>query len=95
VVKSQLSKQIEVGTSQDFQLDWMDNEIIFNASCTITCPATLPEDYNFNYIPLTGVTVTWVITAPHTWLFGTPANATEKIYGRMVKRGNTNSIMAL
>lgn len=95
VIKSQLSTQIEVGTSQSFQTSWMDNEIIFTASCTITCPSSLVANFNFNWVTLAGVTVTWAITAPHTWLFGTPANAAEKTYGRIVKRGSTNSIIYL
>ena len=95
VVKSQLSTQYEVGSSSNVLEAWMDNEVIFTASCTITVPATLPTNFNFNWLTLAGVTVTWAITSPHTWLFGTPGNATEKTYGRMVKRGSTNSIIML
>lgn len=95
VVKSQLSTQYEVGTNSNVLDVWMDNEVIFTASCTITVPATLPTNFNFNWLTLAGVTVTWAITSPHTWLFGTPGNATEKTYGRMVKRNSTNSIIML
>ena len=95
VVKSQLSTQIEIGANSNVLDAWMDNEVIFTASCTITVPATLPTNFNFNWLTLAGVTVTWAITSPHTWLFGTPGNATEKTYGRMVKRNSTNSIIML
>jgi hypothetical protein len=92
---SDLSNQIEVGANSNVLDTWMNNEVIFTASCTITVPATLPTNFNFNWLTLAGVTVTWAITAPHTWLFGTPANATEKTYGRMVKRNSGNSIIML
>ena len=92
---SDLSTQIEVGANSDVLESWMNDEVIFTASCTITVPATLPTNFNFNFLTLAGVTVTWAITAPHTWLFGTPTNTIEKTYGRMVKRNSTNSIIML
>lgn len=93
--KQDISNQIEVSSSQNISTNWHGKTIIFNTNCTITVPSTLPESFIFNGITLTGVTVTWAITAPHTWLFGTPSPTTEKQIFTFTKRGNTNSVLLL
>ncbi|MCR4030735.1 MULTISPECIES: hypothetical protein [Flavobacterium] len=93
--KQDISNQIEVSSSQTISPNWHGKTIIFTTNCTITVPPTLPESFIFNGITLTGVTVTWAITAPHTWLFGTPSPTTEKQIFTFTKRGNTNSVLLL
>lgn len=95
ITRQHLSIQIEVNANTTVQESWKDNEVIFTSSRTITIPTSLSDNFNFNWVTLDGVTITWVITPPHTWLFGTPSNPTEKTYGRLLKRGNTNSILML
>jgi hypothetical protein len=46
----------------------------------------------FPFRTLTGVTVSWAITAPFTWEI-TPINTTEKTVGHFMRRGNTNTII--
>ncbi|SFD94408.1 hypothetical protein [Flavobacterium phragmitis] len=93
--KQDISNQIEVSTNQTVSSNWHGKTILFTASCTITVPAVLVESFIFNGITLAGVTITWVITAPHTWLFGTPSPTTEKQIFTFTKRGNTNSVLLL
>ena len=69
--------------------------VLFTTSCTITVPASLIESFVFNGVTLLGVNVTWLITAPHTWLFGTPSVTTEKQIFTFTKRGNSNSVLLL
>lgn len=87
--------QIEVGASGDVQTAWDGQTIIFNTSCTITVPATLPNSFTFNAVTLAGVTVTWAITAPFTWLFGTPTATPQMSTLNFTRRGSTNSIILL
>jgi hypothetical protein len=94
-VASGATIQIEVGSSQNAQAIWNNNTIIFTASCTITIPASLVGSYIFNGVTLAGVTVTWAIVAPHTWLFATPSPTAEKQIFTLMKRGTTNSILLL
>ncbi|WP_316632355.1 hypothetical protein [uncultured Flavobacterium sp.] len=93
--KQDISNQIEVGTSQSIPNAWHGKTVLFTASCTLTVPTSLVANFIFNGITLPGVTITWVITAPHTWLFGTPAATTEKQIFTLTKRGATNSILLL
>jgi hypothetical protein len=93
--KQDIANQIEIGTSQNAQASWHGKTVIFTASCTIAIPATLVDSYIFNGITLAGVTVTWVIAAPKTWLFGTPTPTTEKQIFTLAQRGNTNSVLLL
>ncbi|MCR4030737.1 MULTISPECIES: hypothetical protein [Flavobacterium] len=93
--KQDISNQIEVSSNQTISPNWHGKTIIFNTNCTITVPPTLPESFIFNGITLTGVTVTWVITVPHNWFFGTPSPTTEKQIFTFTKRGNTNSVLLL
>jgi hypothetical protein len=89
------SYQIEVGTSQDAQLIWNGNTIIFNTSCTVNIPNGLPTGYIFNGITLAGVTVTWNIAGPNTWLFGVPTPTTQKQIFTLTKRGSTTTFLLL
>jgi hypothetical protein len=93
--KQDIANQIEVGTSQDAQSTWHGKTVIFTTSCTITIPASLVDSYVFNGITLTGVTITWAITSPKTWLFGTPTVTAEKQIFTLTQRGATNSILLL
>jgi hypothetical protein len=85
--------QIEVGTSTNVLGSWDGQTIIFTSSCTITIPATLPSSFSFNAITLAGVNLTFQITAPFTFLFGTPSVITERSYLNFTRRGITNSII--
>ncbi|MDN3673068.1 hypothetical protein QWY99_08410 [Flavobacterium branchiarum] len=93
--KQDISNQIEVSTSQNAQLSWHGKTIVFTANCTITIPIVLVDSYLFNGITLPGVTVTWAITPPKTWLMGTPSATAEKQIFTLTQRGSTNSILLL
>ncbi len=93
--KQDISNQLEVNASQTISANWHGKTVLFTANCTITVPATLIDSFIFNGITLTGVTVNWVITTPHTWLFGVPSATSEKQIFTFTKRGNTNSILLL
>lgn len=93
--KQDISNQVEVISSQTISSSWHGKTILFTANCTITVPASLPQSFIFNGITLPGVSVTWVITAPHTWLFGNPSITTEKQIFTFTKRGSTNSVLLL
>ncbi|WP_166922426.1 hypothetical protein [Flavobacterium poyangense] len=93
--KQDIANQIEISNSGTVQNSWHGKTVLFTANCTITVPATLAQSFIFNGITLAGVSVTWAITAPHTWLFGTPAVTGEKQIFTFTKRGNTNSILLL
>ncbi|MFD2943455.1 Vgb family protein [Flavobacterium notoginsengisoli] len=90
-----ISDQIEVSSSQTIPSNWHGKTVLFTTNCTITVPSSLPQSFIFNGITLPGVTVIWLITAPHIWLFGTPSATTEKQIFTFTKRGNTNSILLL
>lgn len=93
--KQDISNQIEIGTSQVIPNSWHGKTVLFTANCTLTIPASLVVSFIFNGITLPGVTLTWAITVPHIWLFGTPASTSEKQIFTLTKRGATNSILLL
>jgi hypothetical protein len=93
--KQDVSNQLEVSSSQTISPNWHGKTVFFTANCTITVPASLPQSFIFNGITLPGVSITWTITAPHTWLFGTPSATAEKQIFTFTKRGATNSILLL
>jgi hypothetical protein len=93
--KQDISNQLEVSSSQTISSNWHGKTVLFTTNCTITVPASLPQSFIFNGITFPGVSVTWVITAPHTWLFGAPSATTEKQIFTFTKRENTNSILLL
>ncbi|SEO96151.1 hypothetical protein SAMN05444671_3878 [Flavobacterium sp. CF108] len=93
--KQDIANQVEVATSQTIPSSWHGKTILFTTSCTITVPASLPASFIFNGITLPGVNVTWAITTPHTWLFGTPSVTAEKQIFTFTKRGSTNSVLLL
>ncbi|WP_264551938.1 hypothetical protein [Flavobacterium sp. N2038] len=93
--KQDISNQLEVNSIQTIPSNWHGKTVLFTTSCTITVPASLPQSFIFNGITLPGVSVTWAITAPHTWLFGTPSVTAEKQIFTFTKRGTTNSVLLL
>jgi hypothetical protein len=93
--KQDISNQVEIGNNQPAQSSWHGKTVIFTSSCTITIPSILIDSYIFNGITLSGVTITWAITAPHTWLFGAPSITPEKQIFTLTKRNSTNSILLL
>ncbi|WP_264551940.1 hypothetical protein [Flavobacterium sp. N2038] len=93
--KQDISNQLEVNSSQTIPSNWHGKTVLFTANCTITVPASLSQSFIFNGITLPGVSVTWAITSPHTWLFGTPSVTAEKQIFTFTKRGATNSILLL
>jgi len=90
--KQVVDTQIEVGANSNVLNTWHGQTILFTANCTITVPATLNTSLMFPFRTLTGVTVSWAITAPFTWEI-TPINTTEKTVGHFMRRGNTNTII--
>ncbi|MCR4030733.1 MULTISPECIES: hypothetical protein [Flavobacterium] len=93
--KQDISNQIEISTSQTIPSNWHGKTVLFTTNCTITVPSLLPDSFVFNGITLLGVSVTWAITQPYTWLFGTPSVTAEKQIFTFTKRGNTNSVLLL
>jgi hypothetical protein len=93
--KQDISNQLEIGANQTIPSNWHGKMVLFTANCTITVPAVLSESFIFNGITLPGVTITWTITAPHTWLFGIPSITSEKQIFTFTKRANTNSVLLL
>lgn len=93
--KQDISNQLEVNSSQTILSNWHGKTVLFTANCTITVPASLSPSFIFNGVTLPGVSITWTITAPHTWLFGTPSITGEKQIFTFTKRGNTNSVLLL
>jgi len=93
--KQDISNQVEVSASQTIPNSWHGKTVLFTASCTVTVPSSLIASFIFNGITLPGVTLTWAITTPHTWLFGTPGPTVEKQIFTFSKRGATNSILLL
>ncbi|MXO07089.1 hypothetical protein [Flavobacterium sp. HBTb2-11-1] len=93
--KQDISNQLEVNSSQTIPSSWYGKTVLFTSNCTITVPTSLPQSFIFNGITLPGVSVTWVTTAPHTWLFGVPSVTGEKQIFTFTKRGATNSILLL
>ncbi|MBS7253498.1 hypothetical protein [Flavobacterium branchiicola] len=93
--KQDISNQLEVNSSQTIPYNWHGKTVLFTTNCTITVPASLQQSFIFNGITLPGVSVTWAITAPHTWLFGIPSVTGEKQIFTFTKRGATNSILLL
>lgn len=87
-----VDSQIEIGASGNVQNSWHGQTVLFTANCTITVPSTLNNSLMFAFRTLTGVTVTWAITAPFTWET-TPGTTTEKTVGHFMRRGSTNTIM--
>lgn len=84
--------QIEIGSNTPAQEAWKGKLILITASCTITIPATLSNEWGCEIATLTGVTLTMAITTPKTWLFGTPTTIPEKSIFTLAQRGGTNSI---
>ena len=88
--------QILVSTSQNVQPGWNKKTIIFDTNCTITVPATLVEQYEFNFIIKKGVTVTWAKTDPFVWYLENPPTAmtgsTFQTKGYFLRELATNNI---
>lgn len=85
--------QVEVSTNTTAQESWKGKIILITASCTVTIPATLSDSWSCEIATLANVNLTLAITAPKTWLFGTPPVISEKYVVTIAQRGNTNSIM--
>jgi hypothetical protein len=84
--------QIEVNGSTNVSNAWNGKTILVTASCTITIPATLLDQFMFVGRTLAGVTLTIAITAPFT--FETvPTTITEKKTFSLIRRGSTNTIL--
>ncbi|TDO68822.1 hypothetical protein EV143_1186 [Flavobacterium chryseum] len=90
--KQVIDSQIEISANSNVLNAWHGQTILFTASCTITVPASLNNSLMFPFRSLTGVTVTWAITAPHVWET-TPVSMSEKTVGHFMKRGSTNTII--
>jgi hypothetical protein len=90
--KQVLDTQIEISANSNVLDAWHGKTILFTANCTITVPALLNNSLMFPFRSLTGVTVTWAITAPHVWET-TPVSMSEKTVGHFMKRGSTNTII--
>lgn len=86
-------EQIEVGASGNAQEAWKGKLVLLTASCTITIPTGLSNNWSCEIATLAGVTLTWAITSPKTWLFGTPPTFPEKSMCTISQRGTTNDIM--
>jgi hypothetical protein len=95
--KVDVENQVEVSASMDAQASWHGKTVLFTANVTIVIPATgLPLGWNFEGITMPSCAVTWGISAPKIWLFGTPAVTPEKkIFTVMQQKTDSNKIMLL
>jgi hypothetical protein len=84
--------QIEVNGSTNVSNAWNGKTILVTASCTITIPATLLDQFMFVGRTLAGVTLTIAITAPFTFETA-PTTITEKKTFSLIRRGSTNTIL--
>jgi hypothetical protein len=94
--KQDISNQIEVSASTYILDSWHGKTVLFTANCTVTVPASFVNaGMAFEGKTFPGVTITWAITSPKTWLEGTPSATTEKQIFTFMQRNGTNSIMLL
>lgn len=95
--KRDIENQVEVALSMDADSSWHGKTILFTANVTIIIPATgLPVGWNFEGITMPSCEVTWGISSPKVWLFGTPAVTPEKkIFTVMQQKSNSNNILLL
>jgi len=93
--KQDIANQIEVPLPATVLDSWHGKTVIFTSTGILTIPATLLNSFVFNGITLTGVTLSWAITTPKTWLFITPLPIAEKQIFTLTQRGSTNSVMLL
>lgn len=93
--KQDISNQIEVTLPATVLSTWNGKTVLFTSTGTLTVPSTLADSFIFNGITLTGVTLSWAITSPKTWLFITPSPIIEKQIFTFTQRGATDSIMIL
>jgi hypothetical protein len=84
--------QVEISANSNVLNAWNGQTVLFTANCTITVPSTLDNSLMFVFRTLSGVTVTWAITAPFTWET-TPTTTPEKTTGSFMRRGSTNTIL--
>lgn len=93
--KQDISNQLDVTLPATVDNSWHGKTIFFTNSGTLTIPASLTDAFLFNGITITGVTITWAITSPHVWYFGTPSSTPEKQIFTLTKKGTTNNILLL
>lgn len=95
--KRDIENQVEVAVSMDADSSWHGKTVLFTANVTIIIPATgLPVGWNFEGITMPSCEVTWGISSPKVWLFGTPAVTPEKkIFTVMQQKSNSNNILLL
>jgi hypothetical protein len=60
--------------------------------CTITIPATLPADFKCCFKTKLGAQITWAITAPFVYAYGTPTATPELRDALITRELNTNNI---
>lgn len=77
--------------------EWINAIVIIKGNITLTVPASgLPLGFNFDGIVDVTRTLTWAITTPKVWKFGTPYIMPGKtIFTFYQERANTNNIYLL
>ncbi|MBE8727986.1 hypothetical protein C4F50_23970 [Flavobacterium sp. KB82] len=92
--KQVIDEQIEIIGNSNVLNAWSGKTVLFTANCTITVPATLNNQLNFPFIVYPGVTVTWSITSPFSWVAPpTPTVATaDLVFGMFVRKLNSNTV---
>lgn len=94
-VEALSSEQIIISTSTaTADSTWHNRTIVFTSNCVVTISGTLPKDFVFNGIRLTGVTLTFGITAPKVWLDTAPTtiSGTRSTFN-IIQQGTTNNVM--
>ncbi|WP_035644766.1 hypothetical protein [Flavobacterium sp. ASV13] len=94
-IDADILEQVIINSSTSIQESWKGRTVLIQTSCTITVPASLSDSFAFQGITMPGVTITWQITAPKTWLFGSPNATLEKSTFSFIQKGTTNSIILL
>jgi hypothetical protein len=93
--KSEKTDQVPVSANIIALESWKGKVVFITGTCTITIPATLSDNWSFNGITTAGVNLSFAITSPKIWQYGTPATITEKQIFTVVQRGATNEIYLL
>ncbi|WP_426485545.1 hypothetical protein [Flavobacterium sp. 2] len=94
-IDADILEQVIINSSTSIQESWKGRTVLIQTSCTITVPASLSDSFAFQGITMPGVTITWQIIAPKTWLFGSPNATLEKSTFSFIQKGTTNSIILL
>lgn len=95
-LKQDISNQINVSLPATVQDTWHGKTVKFTGTGTLTIPNTFANSgMCFEGITKIGTSLSWAITAPKTFEFGTPPAVAEKQIFTFMQNEGQNSIMIL